>query len=277
MKVLLPSGTKLMKTTKLKIGHKEQEFTVVESHGKELLLDISNGQLEVWADKFKIIEPDLLQFLSKLTEDDILYDVGASIGHFSVFAAMFAGKTYAFEPEAQNYSTASLNKFANSDRLKGELSIFNLALSDRMQIGNITIGSYGAGEHTKSIDRYSRYDHLTQSSIQTAGKSQENIVEDDVIAVEPSNSGFRRGDAVSAISEDPKVVEAIFPNNSSNSFWVSMFDDGSRRDGYAQYVCQILRDHGMPSNKLIVIRIWDATEMARENFKELGKHECLFR
>lgn len=117
----------------------------------------------------------------------------------------------------------------------------------------------------------------TQSSIQTAGKSQENIVEDDVVEVEPSNSKFRRVDAVNAISDEPKVVEAIFPNNSSNSLWVSMFDDGPRRDGYAQYVCQILRDHGMPSNKLVVIRIWDATEMARENFKELGKHECLFR
>ena len=56
-----------------------------------------------------------------------------------------------------------------------------------------------------------------------------------------------------------------------------MFDDGSNRDGYAQYLCLILREHGIPSNKLIVIRIWDAAEMARENFNELGKHECLFR
>lgn len=92
-----------------------------------------------------------------------------------------------------------------------------------------------------------------QATSETASKSQEGIIEDNVVEVEPSKSTFRRGGAVNAIIEETKVVEALFPKYSTNSFWVSMFDDGSSRDGYAQYICLILREYGLPSNKLIVV------------------------
>jgi hypothetical protein len=53
-----------------------------------------------------------------------------------------------------------------------------------------------------------------------------------------------------------------------------MRDDGSRRDGFADYLCLVLKDAGMPKDKFVVIRIWDAFSLAREEFKEIGRSEC---
>lgn len=64
--------------------------------------------------------------------------------------------------------------------------------------------------------------------------------------------------AVDEVSKEKLVFEAMFPNNSTSSFWVSMRDDGSRRDGFAEYLCLVLKETGMPVGKFVTIRIWDA-------------------
>lgn len=79
-------------------------------------------------------------------------------------------------------------------------------------------------------------------------------------------------DAIAA--DDPSVVEAMFPEDAPHSFWVSMRDDGTRRDGFAEYLCLVLHQHGMPKEDLVVIRVWDAAEMARGQMKELGRFDC---
>lgn len=76
------------------------------------------------------------------------------------------------------------------------------------------------------------------------------------------------------VRNEKSVVEAMFPDNSNSSFWVSVRDDGSRRDGYADYLCLVLKDSGMPKGKFIVIKIWDAYSMAAGKFKEIGRSEC---
>jgi hypothetical protein len=70
-----------------------------------------------------------------------------------------------------------------------------------------------------------------------------------------------------------KVVEALFPNEAPTSFWVSVRDDGKRRDGFAEYLCLEVR-RGRPATGLTVIRIFDAAAMARGKMRELGRHDC---
>lgn len=83
-----------------------------------------------------------------------------------------------------------------------------------------------------------------------------------------------RQKALKAVKAEPKVVEAIFPNDARNSFWASVRDDGTRRDGYAEYLCMSLVENGMPKGSFIVIRIWDARAMARSTMREIGKYDC---
>jgi len=80
--------------------------------------------------------------------------------------------------------------------------------------------------------------------------------------------------ALKEVRKEKSVVEAMFPENANSSFWVSMRDDGSRRDGFAEYICLVLKDNGMPSAEFIVIRVWDSNRLANDQLHEIGRNEC---
>lgn len=82
--------------------------------------------------------------------------------------------------------------------------------------------------------------------------------------------------AIAELEKEPSIVEALFPNGASGSLWVSMRDDGSRRDGFAEYVCLTLHGAGMPKGQVVMIHIWDAAAMAREEMNEIGSNTCEF-
>ena len=83
-----------------------------------------------------------------------------------------------------------------------------------------------------------------------------------------------RESAVQTVLEEPSVVEAMFPNDAPSSFWASVRDDGSRRDGLAEYLCLTLYDSGMPAGDFVVVRIWDAAAMAGGELREIGRFDC---
>lgn len=60
--------------------------------------------------------------------------------------------------------------------------------------------------------------------------------------------------------------------STDGSFWITLIDDGTRRDGYAQAVCQIVRDAGVRGP--VTVTAWEAFAMNRGDFKELGKARC---
>lgn len=81
-----------------------------------------------------------------------------------------------------------------------------------------------------------------------------------------------REKAIALIREEPKVIEAMFPQ--PISLWVSARDDGSNRDGYADYVCLLLSEAGMPQGEHITIRILDAAALSNDQMTELGRGQC---
>lgn len=75
-------------------------------------------------------EPCTLEWLNALGPADVLADVGANVGMYSIWAAALRGaRVYAFEPEAQNY--ALLNRNVALNGLQERVRAFCLALSDR--------------------------------------------------------------------------------------------------------------------------------------------------
>lgn len=80
--------------------------------------------------------------------------------------------------------------------------------------------------------------------------------------------------AIADITTEPKVVEALFPNDSTASFWVSVHDDGTPRDGFAQYLCTSLTFAGKPESVRTVVRVLSASDMARGKSTVLGKTDC---
>jgi FkbM family methyltransferase len=126
---------------------------------RDIVLDLSasNDRLRSWSQYFENIEPELLNWIDDFDPDSVYFDLGASIGHFSLYAAMRRrSKVVCFEPEAQNFATLELNHFFNRMRLPHPLKAFNIALSNTKAVGSIAIKHYGAGEHQKSLSAFTR-------------------------------------------------------------------------------------------------------------------------
>lgn len=79
----------------------------------------------------------------------------------------------------------------------------------------------------------------------------------------------RRSQVVAALLKEPKVKAARWA--AQDSLWVAVFDDGTRRDGYAAYVCEVARSRGLRG---FVVRVQDAAALRRDELVTLGKHDC---
>lgn len=100
----------------------------------------------------EFIEPELLDFIDTLDGNSVFYDIGASNGIFSIYAAHKGLKVYSFEPEAQNFALLEHNAFLNHQRLAHPCHCFNVALADENGMGRLFIARYEAGGHMKILD-----------------------------------------------------------------------------------------------------------------------------
>lgn len=114
----------------------------------------TNSKRTLWqAVGIEHIEPEMLDFLDSLEENAVFYDIGASNGIFSVYAMQKGLKVFAFEPEIQNFSLLGINSYLNSKTIKHQAKIFNIAISDCNEMGDMYIAKFEAGGHMKILDK----------------------------------------------------------------------------------------------------------------------------
>lgn len=70
-------------------------------------------------------------------------------------------------------------------------------------------------------------------------------------------------------NEEPRVKDAIWSDK--KVFKIGVIDDGSSRDGYAQYVCTILKGHKL---KNILVRVIDYQKVIDGEWVNLGTAHC---
>jgi hypothetical protein len=73
-------------------------------------------------------------------------------------------------------------------------------------------------------------------------------------------------------NEEKTAKDAIW--TARDIFKVGVIDDGSRRDGYADYVCQVLYDYGFKSQK-VWVQVIDIVQLSRNGkWVKLGESRC---
>jgi FkbM family methyltransferase len=115
-------------------------------HGRFTLM-VCNGY-ELWrAANFHTQEPETVAWLDDtFGEGDCLYDVGANIGVYTLYALATTRQTQAvcFEPDAVNYYRLSRNVVANSFGRRA--FVFPVALSDSMGLATFNSSLFVAGK-----------------------------------------------------------------------------------------------------------------------------------
>lgn len=73
-------------------------------------------------------------------------------------------------------------------------------------------------------------------------------------------------------NEEPTAKDATW--TSPSIFKVGLYDDGSSRDGYAQYVCMTLNDYGFKEKK-VWVQIIDIVKLVRDDkWVKIGEAHC---
>jgi FkbM family methyltransferase len=89
-------------------------------------------------------EPITLAWIDTFPKGETLYDIGANVGMYTIYASVMRNATvYAFEPEALNYAELNKNIFLNDiqDRVLG----YCLALSDVDKADRLLLSDFGLG------------------------------------------------------------------------------------------------------------------------------------
>jgi FkbM family methyltransferase len=96
-------------------------------------------------------EPVTIEWIAGFQAGEVLVDVGANVGMYTLWAAKTRGvRVFAFEPEALNYALLNRNIFHN--KVSQQVRAFCVALSDRAGLGELHLSRFMAGGSSHSLD-----------------------------------------------------------------------------------------------------------------------------
>jgi len=103
-----------------------------------------HGRLRWRALTFYSEEPNTVKWLESLSEEDLLWDVGANVGLYSIYAAKYAKcKVLAIEPEAQNFAILVENIVLN--KIQDYVEVMNVAITNNFGFGKLLVHSLTKG------------------------------------------------------------------------------------------------------------------------------------
>lgn len=105
--------------------------STVSYRSHDIIFVVPNWLTQYRIDTFAIKEPETLEWIDSIPEDSVLWDVGANIGLYGIYAAKARNcRVYAFEPSVFNLELLARNIFANG--LTDQVCIVPVALSDQL-------------------------------------------------------------------------------------------------------------------------------------------------
>lgn len=145
-----------------KLRHAYHRFS---QPAKIMRMQVGNQTAQFWVPKRRLqddieyfTEADQLRmFLQMLREDDVVWDVGANCGVYSIFAAQTVsakGRVYCFEPQKRMLRILRVNRFIN--KLDRVVQIVPLGLGDRTGTTSFYESAGAMGTHSL-VQRFGDY------------------------------------------------------------------------------------------------------------------------
>ena len=143
--------------------------TIPTKHG-DIRCRGGHGRLCWRASTFYTEEPETVKWLESLGKEDYLWDIGANVGLYSIYAAKHTRCTVlAVEPEAQNFAILIENIVMNN--MQEYIESTNLAITSNFGIGKL---------HVHAITKGGAYNQFFLNSAQT--EIPNNVFESEPVA-----------------------------------------------------------------------------------------------
>jgi FkbM family methyltransferase len=103
------------------------------------------NSLNRWrVETFSTKEPETLEWIDNLEDNAVLWDIGANIGLYSIYAAKTKNsRVFSFEPSIFNLELLARNIFINN--LTSKITIIPLPLTSKIEISNLNMTSTSWG------------------------------------------------------------------------------------------------------------------------------------
>lgn len=102
------------------------------------------GYIPLWRSQTLFTkEPETIEWIDRMDKKDTLWDIGANVGLYSVYAGLKGMNVFAFEPSALN--TFLISKNIEINNLKDNVSLFPIAVSDKNEFGYLNMTSTELG------------------------------------------------------------------------------------------------------------------------------------
>jgi FkbM family methyltransferase len=141
VKVRLKDG----KTIKFETTHNERKYIITEIYDNDCYFPRINGDIY------------------GINQRDVVIDIGANVGMFSVYAAKLAsrGVVYGFEPEIKNFSRLKKHKALNK---VNNLNIENVGISNKRKRIKLYLEKINDGGHSAFKSKYENLKETVYSS-----------------------------------------------------------------------------------------------------------------
>ena len=132
--------------------------SAIEHAGVRLVFATPNIGTKWRVDTIYQKEPCTLEWIATIERDEILFDVGANVGMYTIWAAATRGaRVYAFEPESQNYAVLNRNILLNN--LHDQVKAFCVGLSDKQEFTDLHMAGMVAGGSCHAVGEALDYKH----------------------------------------------------------------------------------------------------------------------
>lgn len=116
---------------------------VKEVAGIKFKFDKDNRLIQKRMNTYFTKEPKTLEWIDSFDNDEILVDVGANIGVYTLYAGKKGHTVHAFEPHAQNFAELVTNIYLNDFK---KVKAYPFALMDKMGVDELAMLSIVPGQ-----------------------------------------------------------------------------------------------------------------------------------
>lgn len=161
------------------LGDAMKRTQTVSHHGLNLRFAVPNALNKYRADTFSIKEPETLEWIDGIPESAIVWDIGANVGLYSVYAAMRRNcRVFSFEPSVFNLELLARNIFLNA--LTSRITIVPLPLAEKLELSTLNMTNMEWGGALSTFGQSYGHDGQTMSKVfevPTIGLSMVDAVE----------------------------------------------------------------------------------------------------
>lgn len=122
--------------------------------GQQISVGVRSA-LELWRCRtYETKEPETLDWIDGFSKNDVMFDVGANIGLYSLYAGKRGVRVYGFEPEGQNFAGLSNNCLTND---LTNVTPYCMALADREYFDLLYVTSTNPGDSQHNLGAKNPY------------------------------------------------------------------------------------------------------------------------